>query len=114
MSGVDVVALPVAAHQCTEHGRVLLGFGTSAEEAVDTIEHALEVSGIVGSGQEGALQQRRQKRGTNAFARNVGDDNGPAVGRYGQNVVIIAADLMGCFAAASRLKPSRYRQRLRQ
>ena len=64
-----------------------------AQETIDVVE---DRAGVCAHGHAGksALEHRREKRGAQAFAGNIGDQKGRAIVADRENIEVVAANLV--------------------
>ncbi len=91
MPGVDVFEFTLAAKNPEKHGGVFSHLGVLTQEVVEVIEHTRRVGAHSHPGKR-ALQHGREQGRAQAFAGNVGDEEGGAVLLHRKNIEVVPSN----------------------
>ena len=112
--GVDVAqGAAVGVQLAVEEGDVAAGLGVLVEEAVEPLEH-LRRPRRAGQRLQRGVHRGHHDAGGRALARDVGDHEGEAAAFEGDEVVVVAPDLVARAADGGQVEARDARQRARE
>src|SRR5689334_10513888 len=106
MASVDVMQAAASIEEAIKYRGVLAALSALVQEAIDSVHSLRHHVGALRSGEKRSLQQRCQQRRADALAGNIRHYSSPAGFIHFDDIVVIAAYLVGSHARSRRAEPA--------